>query len=108
VIGETSAIQRAAQRFERFRQERPLESFDSTRDSRLALRAVKRIDDAPGAGGHTARRAARHLAERLKKPPSFIAKIEIGERRLDVAEFAAIAKALKIDPRTLFDRFLNW
>jgi transcriptional regulator with XRE-family HTH domain len=48
------------------------------------------------------------LAERLKKPPSFIAKIEIGERRLDVIEFAAIAKALKIDPRTLFDRFLNW
>ena len=48
------------------------------------------------------------LAERLKKPPSFIAKIEIGERRLDVVEFAGIAKALKIDPRTLFDRFLNW
>lgn len=48
------------------------------------------------------------LAERLGKPPSFIAKIEIGERRLDVVEFAAIAKALKLEPRKMFDRFLSW
>jgi transcriptional regulator with XRE-family HTH domain len=48
------------------------------------------------------------LAERLGKPPSFIAKIEIGERRLDVVEFIAIAKALKLDPRKMFDRLLNW
>ena len=48
------------------------------------------------------------LADRLGKQASFIAKIEIGERRLDVVEFAAIAKAIKIDPRVLFDRFLNW
>ena len=48
------------------------------------------------------------LAERLGKPPSFIAKIEIGERRLDVVEFIAIAKALKLDPRKMFDRFLSW
>jgi transcriptional regulator with XRE-family HTH domain len=48
------------------------------------------------------------LAKRLKKPPSFISKIEIGERRLDVVEFAAIAKALEIDPRKMFDRFLSW
>lgn len=48
------------------------------------------------------------LAERLGKPASFIAKIEIGERRVDVVEFAAIAKALKLDPRKIFDRFLGW
>jgi transcriptional regulator with XRE-family HTH domain len=48
------------------------------------------------------------LADRLGKPASFIAKIEIGERRVDVVEFAAIAKALKLDPRKMFDRFLSW
>lgn len=48
------------------------------------------------------------LAERLGKPASFIAKIEIGERRLDVVEFAAITKALKLDPRKMFERFLSW
>jgi transcriptional regulator with XRE-family HTH domain len=48
------------------------------------------------------------LAERLGKPASFIAKIEIGERRLDVVEFVAIAKAMKLDPRKIFDRFLGW
>lgn len=48
------------------------------------------------------------LAERLGKPASFIAKIEIGERRLDVVEFAALAKALKVDPRKMLDRFLGW
>jgi transcriptional regulator with XRE-family HTH domain len=48
------------------------------------------------------------LAERLGKPASIIAKIEIGERRLDVVEFTAIAKALKLDPRKVFERFLGW
>jgi transcriptional regulator with XRE-family HTH domain len=47
-------------------------------------------------------------AERLGKPSSYIAKIEIGERRLDVVEFVALAKALKVDPAVLFDRFLRW
>jgi len=50
----------------------------------------------------------RQLAERLKKPQSYIAKIEAGERRVDVVEFVAIAKALKLDPRVLFERFLGW
>lgn len=48
------------------------------------------------------------LAERLGKPASFIAKIEIGERRLDVVEFTAIAKALNMDPRKMFERFMGW
>ena len=33
------------------------------------------------------------LARRLKKPQSFVAKYEGGERRLDVVEFIAIARA---------------
>ena len=39
------------------------------------------------------------LALRLKKPQSFIAKYEGGERRLDVVEFITIACALGADPR---------
>lgn len=42
------------------------------------------------------------LAERLGKPQSFISRIEGGQRRIDVLEFYAIAKAMKIDPAKLF------
>lgn len=38
------------------------------------------------------------LAAALGKPQSFIAKVEGGERRLDVAEFLDYAAALGIDP----------
>jgi transcriptional regulator with XRE-family HTH domain len=38
----------------------------------------------------------RTLAEALAKPPSFIAKVEQRERRLDVVEFIAIARALRL------------
>jgi transcriptional regulator with XRE-family HTH domain len=38
------------------------------------------------------------LSERLRRPQSFVSKYERGERRLDVIEFAEIARALGIDP----------
>jgi transcriptional regulator with XRE-family HTH domain len=38
------------------------------------------------------------VARRLKKPQSFIAKYEGGERRLDVVEFLAITSAIGADP----------
>ena|SRR5665647_2013054 len=41
------------------------------------------------------------LALRLKKPQSFVAKYEGGERRLDVVEFVGIARALGADPLKL-------
>jgi transcriptional regulator with XRE-family HTH domain len=46
------------------------------------------------------------LAKKLGRPQSFIAKYEGGERRLDVVEFAAIARALGADPLKLFRDFL--
>jgi transcriptional regulator with XRE-family HTH domain len=46
------------------------------------------------------------LAEKLKKPQSFIAKYEGGERRIDVIEFIAIARALGADPVKLFSQFV--
>lgn len=46
----------------------------------------------------------RDLAARLGKPPSFVAKIETGERRLDLVEFIAIARALGLSPAELIGR----
>ena len=38
------------------------------------------------------------LAKTLKRPPSFVAKVELCERRLDVLEYCAWAYALSVDP----------
>lgn len=40
----------------------------------------------------------RQLAKKLNRPHSYVAKIEIGERRLDVVEFIALCEGLDIDP----------
>jgi transcriptional regulator with XRE-family HTH domain len=42
--------------------------------------------------------AQQKLADRLDRPQSFVAKIEGGERRIDVIEFIAIAKAIGREP----------
>lgn len=54
------------------------------------LAAVTLLVEARKAHGLT----QRDLASRVGKPPSFIAKIEVGERRVDVIEFIAIARAI--------------
>jgi transcriptional regulator with XRE-family HTH domain len=46
------------------------------------------------------------LAKKLKRPQSFIAKYEGGERRIDVVEFIAIVRALDADPVKLFRDFV--
>lgn len=38
------------------------------------------------------------IAGKLKKPQSFVSKYERGERRLDVVEFLAIARAIGVEP----------
>lgn len=42
------------------------------------------------------------LASLLGKPQPFISSIEKGVRRVDLIEFYAIARALRIDPEHLF------
>ena len=53
----------------------------------------------------SARKAAglsqRDVAERLGKPRSFVSKIENRERRVDIVEFIALAKAVGVDPQEL-------
>lgn len=47
------------------------------------------------------------VAERLGRPQSFVAKYEGGERRLDVAEFIEVARALEADPCTVLAELLR-
>jgi ribosome-binding protein aMBF1 (putative translation factor) len=49
----------------------------------------------------------RQLSIALREPPNWIQRIESLERRVDVTEFVAIAKALRVDPRVLFARVLK-
>ncbi len=59
----------------------------------------------------SARKAARlsqeELASRLKTSQTVIARIEIGERRIDVIEFIDFAKVLRLDPRTLLTDLMD-
>lgn len=43
----------------------------------------------------------RQLAQRIGKHPSFVNKIELIERRIDILEFIAIAKAIGVVPAEL-------
>ncbi|HEY5107330.1 MAG TPA: helix-turn-helix transcriptional regulator [Caulobacteraceae bacterium] len=58
-----------------------------------------------------ARRAAgltqRQLADRLGRPYTVIANVERGERRIDVVEFIAVARALGIGELELMARVGN-
>ena len=47
------------------------------------------------------------VAQRLGVPQSFVAKYEGGERRLDLIEFLAIARAVESDPVDLLARLLE-
>ncbi|WP_093059675.1 helix-turn-helix domain-containing protein [Variovorax sp. YR634] len=43
------------------------------------------------------------VAERVKRPQSFVSKYENGERQLDVIEFVAVCKAIGVPPTTLIE-----
>ena len=44
----------------------------------------------------------RALAERIGKPASFVGKVELAERRLDVLDVLALAEAYELPPEQLF------
>jgi transcriptional regulator with XRE-family HTH domain len=58
-----------------------------------------------------ARKAAKlsqtELATRLRTSQTQIARIEVGERRVDVVEFLDIAKALRIDPHKVLEELMS-
>ncbi|GKW28084.1 helix-turn-helix domain-containing protein [Pectobacterium brasiliense] len=45
-----------------------------------------------------------NLAIALDRPQSFIAKVENGERRLDIVEFIHIARLLSLDPSGIISK----
>ncbi|VEB96401.1 anaerobic benzoate catabolism transcriptional regulator [Cedecea lapagei] len=47
------------------------------------------------------------LAQAMGRPQSFIAKIESGERRLDVIEFAHVAQLLGVEPAPLLESVMG-
>jgi ribosome-binding protein aMBF1 (putative translation factor) len=47
------------------------------------------------------------LASRLKASQTVIARIEIGERRIDVIEFTDLARVLRIDPREVVTQLMR-
>lgn len=49
----------------------------------------------------------RDLAQRLGKPRSFVTKIEARERRVDMVEFIAIARALGMSPGQLMSELAD-
>ena len=49
----------------------------------------------------------RDLAARLRRPHSFIGRIEAGERRVDVIEFIEIARVMGLDPKHLFAKLTD-
>lgn len=51
---------------------------------------------------HKAALTQQQVADRLGKPQSYVAKVEGGERRIDVVEFITLAHAMGREPTTLF------
>jgi transcriptional regulator with XRE-family HTH domain len=49
----------------------------------------------------------RALGKRLRKAQSWVYNCETSNRRVDVAEFIAWARACDVDPRAAFARFLG-
>lgn len=49
----------------------------------------------------------REVARRLGKPVSFINKIELIERRIDVLEFVVLCRALELDPHQMLDAVIK-
>ncbi|MGP1066801.1 helix-turn-helix transcriptional regulator [Serratia plymuthica] len=45
----------------------------------------------------------REMGERIGRPHSFVQKVEVGERRLDVVEFIWYCEALGVQPQTGMD-----
>lgn len=48
------------------------------------------------------------LAQALDRPQSFIAKVENGERRLDIVEFVHLARLLSLAPISIIDNVSSW
>lgn len=67
----------------------------------LHTAAYKSLIDALVAARKAANLTQVEVAARLRKPQSYVAKVEGGERRLDVMEFVILADAVNADAAAL-------
>lgn len=74
-------------------------TFRSARHQRLAALLAEYREKA---GLHQSQ-----VAERLGRYQPFIANIESGQRRVDVSELLALARAIGFDPHELIDKLLH-
>lgn len=74
-------------------------SKHSVRQQLAIIEAIRTARDAAGI-------SQRQLSTRLREGPTFVQRIESGDRDVTVAEFIRIAVALEIDPSELFRRAL--
>ena len=44
------------------------------------------------------------LSKKLRRPQSYVSKVEIGERRVNVIEFVRICRVLKADPGEIISK----
>ncbi len=61
---------------------------------------IKALRDARIASGIT----QQEIASAFGRPQSFIAKVESGERRLDVVEFVRLCHLLNIEPASILNK----
>lgn len=64
---------------------------------------IKALRDARIACGIT----QQEVASAFGRPQSFIAKVESGERRLDVVEFVHFCRAVSVDPVSILEKLLR-
>ena len=81
-------------------------------DNRLGLHDGHRIKNSRCNRQHSAAADPRRIAPSLRPDlisdtDTFVAKIERGERRIDVIEFIAIARAIGRDPMRLLKQYLE-
>lgn len=65
-------------------------------DYQAVIRAIRSIREGKGL-------SQRELARRVGKPPSFINKTELRERRLDILEFITLAQAMDMSAIDLLE-----
>ena len=66
-------------------------------DYRAAIQAIKAARIERGL-------SQREVAKRIGKPVSFVNKIELIERRIDIIEFIQVCRALEIAPGSLIEQ----
>ena len=78
-----------------------LNEFESITLKSLRSRRHRALCAALVAARKVAGLSQHELASRLKTSQTVIARIEIGERRIDVIEFLDLARALRVDPHEI-------